>query len=649
MVILASLWPTYPQYWPIDTNPEEFSLSDFVKARWSDRWGLPEACKKNIQGNSGNVYCRACDPPCGCHSNYKIMKYSDITERTGVELEGAGPEDMIVVEEGEFEHSTDDSLLNKKAKSQAILDKYWRMEYEPLRRKLTDLGIPVQFWPSKTQLSRRKDNMRAKEAAAERQVWVHELENAVGDRVYDASLPASDFFTDSDCSIVNGENVANPILLLVCDATWSMYRKKYCMMGINFLGYHVASGQWRMVAVPLIFCFAKGEKACNWKAMFDMFIKYCDRLCGIPNIMGRVKCIFSDQGPGFCSFMENDYPNMTHRLCLQHAKKNVGENAKKIVGAENRTAIVNAVKQYTHLTAFISNPFIFGIIWEEVLRRLVAMQPSQRVFADYIAENILTPDREHKFTAKWKSDVFTGIAGFSTYAQNALESFWSMLEKAWPQVRRRVNFVGACREMKKIVDDWIASEKFANIYPAPNDGFFPNTLTSGTGDMRYADTLADGEELRHRHLTLHRLQLHNQNRPVWYYETGHGDTHATVLPVFSLQDISLREMELYYDMMMTWSNAVLGATRLYIDTQSLFAKRGISACVYFRRWLDDNLPGFTFLPGNALTAQPKRRRARAVRRNIFADPAAAAAPAPVRVMALMDRELAVSEDGGDSD
>eukprot|EP00973_Karenia_brevis_P017016 2335413-Karenia_brevis.AAC.1 len=106
------------------------------------------------------------------------------------------------------------------------------------------------------------------------------------------------------------------------------------------------------------------------------------------------------------------------------------------------------------------------------------MQPSQRAFADYIAENILTPDREHKFTAKFKSNVFTGIAGFSTYVQNALEAFWNIIQHAGPQARRRVNFLGACREMKAIADDWIASERFANVCLAPNDRFFPNSLTS---------------------------------------------------------------------------------------------------------------------------------------------------------------------------
>eukprot|EP00973_Karenia_brevis_P047981 6658098-Karenia_brevis.AAC.1 len=77
------------------------------------------------------------------------------------------------------------------------------MDFMPLRTKLRELGISEIFWPKKEQLQKRKDNERAKVAAQEASVWVHQLEESVADHAYEPGMPASSIFTDEQFMEIN--------------------------------------------------------------------------------------------------------------------------------------------------------------------------------------------------------------------------------------------------------------------------------------------------------------------------------------------------------------------------------------------------------------------------------------------------------------
>eukprot|EP00973_Karenia_brevis_P054283 7542485-Karenia_brevis.AAC.1 len=128
-----------------------------------------------------------------------------------------------------------------------------------------------------------------------------------------------------------------------------------------------------------------------------------------------------------------------------------------------------------------------------------------------------------------------------------------MLEKAWPKTARRCDFPRACRESKDLAERWIAFDRFENIVTYPNDNHMPPKFLGGPGDPRYADTMTAGGRNRFRHLTFESFQRYHQSRPAWFHEETIQQVHATVLPVYGFQGISVREMELYFKMIMTWS------------------------------------------------------------------------------------------------
>eukprot|EP00973_Karenia_brevis_P007285 986953-Karenia_brevis.AAC.1 len=152
------LWPSFPRHWVADEN---FDMKVFLNGLWTDRWGLPIACKKNIRNDAANVSCRACEPACGCSVTYRHMSNQRLMDETRTSVEGLAPEAMIVVATGEINHNTEHSSLNVKGKVAALLDQYGDMEYMAMREHLRNLEIPETFWPSHQQLKARRKNVKA--------------------------------------------------------------------------------------------------------------------------------------------------------------------------------------------------------------------------------------------------------------------------------------------------------------------------------------------------------------------------------------------------------------------------------------------------------------------------------------------------------
>lgn len=160
----------------------------------------------------------------------------------------------------------------------------------------------------------------------------------------------------------------------------------------------------------------------------------------------------------------------------------------------NSRDFLQQVLSWVEFTAFLPNPFLFSVVWEKLIDRLRGAGFDQ--FVDYLVRAgkvIVMVDG--KWCAAWWSGDAHIQPGFSTYAQNALESFWRLVKRSFPRQAKVLNVLPCLRKVSSIVEAWILEGKWSGVVGAPNlhhlqanamHGAGINPRSRGMGRHRFA-------------------------------------------------------------------------------------------------------------------------------------------------------------------
>ena len=183
---------------------------------------------------------------------------------------------------------------------------------------------------------------------------------------------------------------------------------------------------------------------------------------------------------------QSELPSFSIVRCLQHVKKDIAANGKLWKGPRQ----TRKIQALVHKGAYFP-PELFDIFFQQLHDDLHAAGEAD--FADYLfKEHFELVDG--MWTAPWQCSPARVDAPFSAYGNNAIESFWKIIDLATDDMPKHVDIIVELRELNNIFKSWFKGQKAADIQPGivngPNPSR-PNMLyVRGSGRMstRHEDT-----------------------------------------------------------------------------------------------------------------------------------------------------------------
>ena len=259
------------------------------------------------------------------------------------------------------------------------------------------------------------------------------------------------------------------------------------MITVGVIGYHFVSGEWRQTVIPLVLQVARGESTAACKTLLLAFLFLAQQLCQITDIMDRLHGIYTDRAPGFAAAAAEVMPDVPHHTCLQHAKKNLKENAP---GLDGKT--VFTIQKYIEYTAFIPNTAVFTSVWSFILEKLRAAGGAPAQLAEYIVRSLLSRTDDDLFTASWRSDYNTVKCGFSTFTSNCIESFQALLKKAFHKRLNKLEITQSIGKLQELVQRWVTSGRFQDVVYLPTTDRLVRKFIRGKGNPVNESEFHDG-------------------------------------------------------------------------------------------------------------------------------------------------------------
>ena len=196
--------------------------------------------------------------------------------------------------------------------------------------------------------------------------------------------------------------------------------------------------------------------------------------------------------------------------CLQHAKKNIAKHSKKWRYG-NQTSIL---QNFMDWTAFVRSDELFHCLWERELDKLSkvnvnGMPHCEDRMINYLKRVHLLPQSDGLLRARWSSGGTQG--GYSTYASNAIESVFNLLDKYQSKGEELQDVMEVFEQVQRYLRSQFDTT-FKGLFHTPKGpNFPPKQLMIGDGVKAVKGGLHD---CQFRRLTVEKMM--NLGEQEWY-------------------------------------------------------------------------------------------------------------------------------------
>jgi len=220
---------------------------------------------------------------------------------------------------------------------------------------------------------------------------------------------------------------------MVLDFTHEESKQHFKLGCVGYAALHKERNLFNSTAIPGFFCIAHRETGGAALAMLQAQDRSFQEHMGI-DIAEATESAYADKGAGIKTALDEARPNVSRFDCLEHAKKDITQKAKRKWNGVNNSRMLH---RWLENTATWS-PELFHVVWDrlyQMLRGEVVNGEvvSQDAIIEYMQANQVKLGEDGIWRANWQCSVLHVTPGRSTYLSNCLESIWSAYESSSPE------------------------------------------------------------------------------------------------------------------------------------------------------------------------------------------------------------------------
>jgi len=479
-----------------------------------------------LNGMPGSCYISRCIRHIDCKRKYRFtLRGRDVLAEERLDVEG---DDFLLVQDIGVCDGPDNV---------EVLKKHWCHTYagtgtpDRILQKMSVDGIPQDQRPSSRQLEARNAYLRGAGGRRFDGKFVESMKAFCKDPPKGTRIWLDESIVDEKTvRIAFSVNALTPKatelqksgdVFWVMDGTFNTNLQGLVLIGVGPAGIGIERNLPTMKALPYSFVIASAEDAEACKLAIRQALFLHNELVPDNDLRSRLKDACVDGSGGFANALQEELPRTWIHRCLEHVKKNIKDEAPKMVDRAtgkrrmtDRKELLPHLIDHVNVSSKFGVPQEFSVCWEAVIARLKDPddwnEPDE---AAYLMENVLYRDEQGLLRAKWESGTGSMPPGFTTYVQNSLESRWRRLKACLPKGSRWQDMAGMVCEVAACFTSWVETKRFDNWVTELE---MVSTLLHNKDQMKSQRILegdaveeADGKVQKNR-LTLESIRAHHE-------------------------------------------------------------------------------------------------------------------------------------------